>query len=227
MLLCGSRRAFDSNHPSGVEGPQPPQTPRSSTPHTSTICVCACVCVSDRCDLDQIFYFFLYMCKKAGCKGISTGKRWSQQLLRPRILFTLCQRQHQWLPPIQSSHGKPPIRCQSDVLTSPASCASDAVRHQHPFDLKNVASDHHAQPVELNLKANLVTASLRTTALHPPFPIHTDFIPLQRLCSRITNLFPGFFYPPHCKRPNPSKLKALIRLDSMTDELVFQAKLNP
>lgn len=47
--------------------------------------------------------------------------------------------------------------------------------------------------------------------------------PHPQLC-RITNPFPEFFLPP-LPHLNPAKLKAFISLDSMTDELVFQAEL--
>lgn len=50
--------------------------------------------------------------------------------------------------------------------------------------------------------------------------------PTSTVQCRITDLFPEFFfYPPHSKHLNPAKLKAFIRLDSMTDELVFPVEL--
>lgn len=50
-------------------------------------------------------------------------------------------------------------------------------------------------------------------SLHPTSTVVQDYKPISRVFSTP---------PPHL---NPAKLKAFIRLDSMTDELVFQAEL--
>lgn len=117
---------------------------------------------------------------------------------------------------------------QSDGSTGPAGCGSDdAVCPLHPLCLfKNVSILSTCTTGGFQFEGQSCYSFIKNSP-SDPHPTHTDFTPLPqpRLCCRITNLFPGFFYPPHCKRPNPSKLKALIRLDSMTDELVFQAKL--